>query len=209
MIVENYFESLLYWDFFRTSADKQIRHRACSLRDHSYTLIKNEMDSDFEDRCREIVTKRQARKCVTSAYLPAYIQTTENLSVISLEQSVDNTTMNDTRDDSKLDMDLSGAHNTTNNESPVARVSSVKRRRRPWQRGCVRRRKKAKLLNSSDIKKDLSDDDSKENVPELCPVENLVNNGIENGDQSSLDAPLLIHCDEEGADNQERTPEYV
>lgn len=165
------------------------------------------MDSDFEDRCRDIVAKRQARKCVTSAYLPAYIQTTENLNVIRLETTVEDTTLNDTRDDSKLEVDSNAANTTANIDSPVARVSGVKRRRRPWQRGCVGRRKKAKPSNS-DIKKELSDDDSKENVPELCPVENLVN-GIENGDQSSLDAPLLIHCDEEGMANPGTALEYV
>jgi hypothetical protein len=60
---------------FRTSADKQIRHRACSLRDYAYTLIKNEMDSDFEDKCQDISLKRQIRKASVQKYLPAYIQT--------------------------------------------------------------------------------------------------------------------------------------
>lgn len=59
----------------RTSADKQIRHRACSLRDYAYALIKNEMDSDFEDKCQDISKKRRDRKVSVSHYLPAYINT--------------------------------------------------------------------------------------------------------------------------------------
>ncbi|XP_015118071.1 ATPase family AAA domain-containing protein 2 isoform X1 [Diachasma alloeum] len=44
----------------RDPADKLIRHRACSLRDNAYALIKAELDSDFEDKCREISKSRRA-----------------------------------------------------------------------------------------------------------------------------------------------------
>lgn len=45
--------------FHRDPADKLIRHRACSLRDNAYALIKAELDSDFEDKCREISKNRK------------------------------------------------------------------------------------------------------------------------------------------------------
>lgn len=169
------------------------------------------MDSDFEEKCCEIASKRQARNCVTSDYLPAYIQTPENFNVIPLAQSGEAQNTEETKEDSKIDIDTSATINTTNNESPVARVSGTKRRRRPWQRGCVRRRKRSKLVNNSDAKKEKEssdDDDSKENLPTLCSVNSLVN-GIENEDHSNLEAPLLIHCDEEGANYMNATLRYV
>lgn len=43
----------------RDPEDKLIRHRACSLRDTAYTLIKAEMDTDFEEECRKISKKRK------------------------------------------------------------------------------------------------------------------------------------------------------
>ena len=46
----------------RDSEDKLIRHRACSLRDTAYTLIKAEMDTDFEEECRKISKKRREKK---------------------------------------------------------------------------------------------------------------------------------------------------
>lgn len=46
----------------RDPEDKLIRHRACSLRDTAYTLIKAEMDTDFEEECRKISKKRQLAK---------------------------------------------------------------------------------------------------------------------------------------------------
>lgn len=48
--------------FFRDPEDKLIRHRACSLRDTAYTLIKAEMDTDFEEECRKISRKRKDRR---------------------------------------------------------------------------------------------------------------------------------------------------
>ena len=44
---------------YRDPEDKLIRHRACSLRDTAYTLIKAEMDTDFEEECRKISKKRR------------------------------------------------------------------------------------------------------------------------------------------------------
>jgi hypothetical protein len=38
-----------------------IRHRACTLRDTAYALIKAEMDTDFEEQCQEISRTRKSR----------------------------------------------------------------------------------------------------------------------------------------------------
>lgn len=53
---------LLYCICVRDPEDKLIRHRACSLRDTAYTLIKAEMDTDFEEECRKISKKRRELK---------------------------------------------------------------------------------------------------------------------------------------------------
>lgn len=55
------------------SADgKVIRHSACALVDTAYTLIKTEMDSDFEDKCqgiRESRAKRTAKPSLAPDFL--------------------------------------------------------------------------------------------------------------------------------------------
>lgn len=45
----------------RDSADRQIRHRACSLRDFAHALLEAEMNSDFEEYCQEIHENRLKR----------------------------------------------------------------------------------------------------------------------------------------------------
>jgi hypothetical protein len=61
--------------YCRDPADKLIRHRACSLRDTAYTLIKAEMDSDFEEQCKEISRARKRRAESPSRFAPEFVHT--------------------------------------------------------------------------------------------------------------------------------------
>lgn len=46
--------------------DRQIRHRACALKDTVHAIIRSELDEDFEKICEEIKVSRTTRgKCVT------------------------------------------------------------------------------------------------------------------------------------------------
>ncbi|CAG9112240.1 unnamed protein product [Plutella xylostella] len=63
----------------RTSSDKQIRHEACSLRDHAHALIDVEMDSDFELECQDIARKRQDEGMKSDTDVPDFIYTASNL----------------------------------------------------------------------------------------------------------------------------------
>ncbi|KAJ6663155.1 hypothetical protein lerEdw1_010748 [Lerista edwardsae] len=56
----------------RDPGDRLIRHRACSLRDTAYAIIKAEMDEDFEQLCEEIQESRKKRGCSSSKYAPSY-----------------------------------------------------------------------------------------------------------------------------------------
>ncbi|KAJ7395163.1 ATPase family AAA domain-containing protein 2 isoform X2 [Pitangus sulphuratus] len=41
--------------------DRLLRHRACALRDTAYSIVREEMDEDFEQRCQEIKESRKKR----------------------------------------------------------------------------------------------------------------------------------------------------
>ncbi|NWR68444.1 ATAD2 protein, partial [Centropus unirufus] len=56
----------------RDPGDRLIRHRACSLRDTAYAIVREEMDEDFEQRCEEIQESRKKRGCSSSKYAPSY-----------------------------------------------------------------------------------------------------------------------------------------
>ena len=41
--------------------DREIRHRACALRDNIHAIIRDELDEDFEKICEEIKESRSTR----------------------------------------------------------------------------------------------------------------------------------------------------
>ncbi|KAG9478681.1 hypothetical protein GDO78_012370 [Eleutherodactylus coqui] len=52
--------------------DRLIRHRACTLRDATYAIIKQELDEEFEKLCEEIQESRKKRSFSSSKYIPSY-----------------------------------------------------------------------------------------------------------------------------------------
>uniref|UniRef100_A0A8U7M3A0 ATPase family AAA domain-containing protein 2 n=1 Tax=Corvus moneduloides TaxID=1196302 RepID=A0A8U7M3A0_CORMO len=50
--------------------DRLLRHRACALRDTAYSIVREEMDEDFEQRCQEIKQSRKQRgsDCASSYF---------------------------------------------------------------------------------------------------------------------------------------------
>lgn len=45
--------------------DRQIRHRACALKDTVHAIIRSELNEDFEKICEEIEVSRSTRgKCL-------------------------------------------------------------------------------------------------------------------------------------------------
>ncbi|XP_008549538.1 ATPase family AAA domain-containing protein 2 isoform X2 [Microplitis demolitor] len=114
----------------RDPADKLIRHRACSLRDHAYALIKAELDSDFEDKCREISKNRTLTKKAINEY-------------------VKNESLNIDEKNDKKDNILSPSGSVVINGR---KVSSRKRKIPAWARGYVKKvTKKKKIMLDDNI----------------------------------------------------------
>ncbi|XP_078146321.1 ATPase family AAA domain-containing protein 2-like [Centroberyx gerrardi] len=58
-----------------TPGDRQIRHRACALKDTLHAIIRNELDEDFEKICEEIKESRFNRGCTSSRFAPSHYRT--------------------------------------------------------------------------------------------------------------------------------------
>ncbi|XP_014219743.1 ATPase family AAA domain-containing protein 2 isoform X2 [Copidosoma floridanum] len=109
----------------RDPADKLIRHRACSLRDNAYALIKAELDSDFEDKCRKISTNRKT-----------------HLEGDSKKKESPKSTVAQTNDRSdKKDSGIGNNSIVVNGK----KLPSSRKRRGMWARGYVKKIKKKKI----------------------------------------------------------------
>ncbi|XP_043838126.1 ATPase family AAA domain-containing protein 2 isoform X2 [Dromiciops gliroides] len=69
----------------RDPGDRLIRHRACTLRDTAYAIIKEELDEDFEQLCEEIQESRKKRGCSSSKYAPSYYHVMPKQSTTSVD----------------------------------------------------------------------------------------------------------------------------
>ncbi|KAK2577983.1 hypothetical protein KPH14_008415 [Odynerus spinipes] len=118
----------------RDPADKLIRHRACSLRDNAYALIKAELDSDFEDKCREISKNRKIiESSCNEETQNKYIKTEITLS-------------NEKND--KKDSEVT-SHSTLSVNGK--RFNSARKRKIPaWARGYVKKVQKKKKISLDD-----------------------------------------------------------
>ncbi|KAM6349591.1 ATPase family AAA domain-containing protein 2-like [Podargus strigoides] len=56
----------------KAAGDRLLRHRACTLRDTAYAIVREEMDKDLEQRCEEIQESRKKRGCNSSKCAPSY-----------------------------------------------------------------------------------------------------------------------------------------
>ncbi|KAF9799595.1 hypothetical protein SFRURICE_018782 [Spodoptera frugiperda] len=152
----------------RTSSDKQIRHEACSLRDHAHALIDVEMDSDFELECQEIA-KRRHEEGMADNDLPDFICTASNLH--------------------HFDSIVSDKSRTPQNgdKSDPHSVKRKRRRMNAWSKGLVVKRQKTSK-NFKDSSMAITDEESKENKPITSTP--LPNGEVSTSSGSDDDAPL-------------------
>lgn len=156
----------------RTSSDKQIRHEACSLRDHAHALIDVEMDSDFELECQEIAKRRYEEGNMADNDLPDFIYTASNLHHSMAEAMAS-------------DKSIRTPHNGDKSDSHSAKRK--RRRMNAWSKGLVAKRPKTSR-NLKDPSMPITDEESKENKPITSTP--LPNGDLTSSSGSDDDAPL-------------------
>ncbi|XP_074037213.1 ATPase family AAA domain-containing protein 2 isoform X2 [Leptinotarsa decemlineata] len=186
-------QNALEYNPARSSADKQIRHRACSLRDYAYTLIKTEMDTDFEDKCQTISCNRKKRKHCPTKYLPPYIYT---------PGQVDHESMLDTT----LDEQQNAQDKLNEKSADKFDSRTPRKRKRSWQKGqlLVKKKKKKSLDNcQGQVDEKVSSSESKENDAKPTPTQPVTADEVssvivkeEHAETvTEVTTPLTINCD--------------
>uniref|UniRef100_A0A671W9J7 ATPase family AAA domain-containing protein 2 n=1 Tax=Sparus aurata TaxID=8175 RepID=A0A671W9J7_SPAAU len=70
--VDLIWQNALEYNPDRDPSDRQIRHRACALKDTVHAIIKDELDEDFEKICEEMKVSRSTRGGSTVRYAPSF-----------------------------------------------------------------------------------------------------------------------------------------
>ncbi|XP_071386690.1 ATPase family AAA domain-containing protein 2-like [Centroberyx affinis] len=150
--------------------DRQIRHRACALKDAVHAIIRDELDEDFEKICEEIKESRFNRGCTSSRFGPSYYRTRPET------EEADGERMNGSQ----------------GRETPPPGPRKKKRYKPPrkskWSTGVIKKSKKKRPPNPASPSSSSSSSSVSKSAPEETGVlETAVANGCvgDSADQSS------------------------
>ncbi|XP_047735925.1 ATPase family AAA domain-containing protein 2 isoform X2 [Hyalella azteca] len=172
----------------RFSADgKHIRHSACALVDTAHTLIKTEMDTDFEDECQKIRESRKKRKTQVSHLIPEFVYT-----------------------DPPVPAQVAGNETSTNGSSSGNGDKSIifqhptpkrKKRRYKWSRGTLPALKK-RISSDKSLESTKNEENSAEVTPEVDESVRSVDSTCSN-DFSAPEKCAMQLCNGELSDDVE------
>uniref|UniRef100_A0A8C7HU71 ATPase family AAA domain-containing protein 2 n=1 Tax=Oncorhynchus kisutch TaxID=8019 RepID=A0A8C7HU71_ONCKI len=110
-------------------SDRQIRHRACALKDTVQAIVKDELDEDFEKICEDIKESRSTRGCSTSRFAPSYYHVHPKTRAVDAKST-------DAAGPSKESTAAAPSAVTT----PRPSAQKKKRRKSRWCNGIIRKR---------------------------------------------------------------------
>uniref|UniRef100_A0AAV2MBB2 ATPase family AAA domain-containing protein 2 n=1 Tax=Knipowitschia caucasica TaxID=637954 RepID=A0AAV2MBB2_KNICA len=158
--VDLIWQNALEYNPDRDPSDRQIRHRACALKDTVHAIIKDELDEDFEKICEEIKESRRARGCATSAFTPSFYHVLpKQPKIMTAEAKVNDVTPQ------RGDGTKSAVTPVMSTPATTPKSSGHKRRRRRsrWASGII---VKKKLSTSPHVAKDDTQSDDEEEYGE-------------------------------------------
>uniref|UniRef100_M4A3D6 ATPase family AAA domain-containing protein 2 n=1 Tax=Xiphophorus maculatus TaxID=8083 RepID=M4A3D6_XIPMA len=140
--VDLIWQNALEYNPDRDPSDRQIRHRACALKDTVHAIIREELDENFEKICEEIKESRRTRGCSTARFAPSFYH------VLPKHPRSAAGPNNFPPQSEPVEPTVAAASNTT---------VSKKRRRSRWSTGYIAKKKPSSSPHVS--KDDASDED--------------------------------------------------
>ncbi|KAM4735621.1 ATPase family AAA domain-containing protein 2 isoform 2-T2 [Anableps anableps] len=157
--VDLIWQNALEYNPDRDPSDRQIRHRACALKDTVHAIIREELDEDFEKICDEIKESRKTRGCFTARFAPSFYHVLPKQPRSAADASINDFTVPQSE---TVESTVAAATNTTVSAvtTPKNAVHKKKRRRSRWSTGYIAKRKPSSSPHVS--KDDGSDEDGEE-----------------------------------------------
>uniref|UniRef100_A0AAX7UN99 ATPase family AAA domain-containing protein 2 n=1 Tax=Astatotilapia calliptera TaxID=8154 RepID=A0AAX7UN99_ASTCA len=167
--VDLIWQNALEYNPDRDPSDRQIRHRACALKDTVHAIIKDELDEDFEKLCEETKESRRARGCSTARFTPSFYHVLPKQSKSPAEAKITDTN-NHTHKSVANNLSVYGLQHFF----PPAQKK--KRRKSRWSTGYYAKKKSISphvsknddQLGSDEEEEDGDDEDEVEKAGEEC-----------------------------------------
>ncbi|NWS44732.1 ATAD2 protein, partial [Probosciger aterrimus] len=156
--------------------DRLIRHRACILRDTAYSIVREEIDEDFERRCEEIQESRKERGCSSSEYAPSYYHVMPN------QNSVAGSKRTDLNCSDKLKMPAEPVGSSTPHFN-----GKLKRRKNGVHSSITNKRMHFQFNKENKVPEEQNEVESDEELETGRPVSNTDHNDGESTQDSSVE----------------------
>nr|XP_020490645.1 ATPase family AAA domain-containing protein 2 isoform X1 [Labrus bergylta] len=163
--VDLIWQNALEYNPDRDPSDRQIRHRACALKDTVHAIIRDELDEDFEKICEEIKVSRSTRDCATVRFAPSFYHVLPKLPKPPADE------MTPQREQARP---TAAVTPTTSASIPAVLKNSVqkkKRRRSRWSSGVYAKKKSSSSPHTSREDAHLGSDDEEEDGDDEEEVE--------------------------------------
>ncbi|XP_061676443.1 ATPase family AAA domain-containing protein 2-like isoform X2 [Syngnathoides biaculeatus] len=131
--VDLIWQNALEYNPDRDPSDRQIRHRACALKDTVHAIIRHELDENFEKICDEIKDSRINRGCSTAQYAPSFYHVLPKQAKLKTEANM--TEKSPQREMAKATTALTQSTTSSTCITPKSIVQRKKRRRSRWASG--------------------------------------------------------------------------
>lgn len=167
-------------------AGRSLRHRACTLKDTAYAILKEELDEEFEKFCEEIQESRKKRGCCSSKFAPSYCHVLPKQNFSSECRLPESDHLNKKSENHTMSVVSS---------TPVSASSSRKRHRRRSQWSCGTIAKKKKYSHSTKDDKVETEGDRGEHDSSMELTEGEINEDsvIENESDSALQDNFVLN----------------
>ncbi|XP_068179412.1 ATPase family AAA domain-containing protein 2-like isoform X2 [Antennarius striatus] len=144
--VDLIWQNALEYNPDRDPSDRQIRHRACALKDTVHAIIADELDEDFEKICEEMKISRQRRGCSAVRFPPAFYHVLPKQS-----KPIEAKTPDSTQQKELASPATAVSPKTSVSGVAVLKNTAQKRKRRKsrWSTGSYAKKKSTSLLHAS------------------------------------------------------------
>lgn len=199
--VDLIWQNALEYNPDRDPSDRQIRHRACALKDTVHAIIKDELDEDFEKICEEIKVSRSTRGgCSNARFAPSYYHVLPKHPKSPAEAKITDATPQREPDGNTVAVTPTASSSVVT--TPKHTAQKKKRRKNRWSNGYLAKKKSSSPHVSRDDAQLGSDEDEEdgddEDETEKGGVERDEGDGAE-ADQMVVDAESGPGAAQEGS----------
>ncbi|KAM9353797.1 ATPase family AAA domain-containing protein 2 [Symphorus nematophorus] len=202
--VDLIWQNALEYNPDRDPSDRQIRHRACALKDTVHAIIRDELDEDFEKICEEIKVSRSTRACSTVRFAPTFYHVLPKQSKPPAEAKI--TDMTPQREPTGPTAAVTPSTNASAITTPKNMGQKKKRRKSRWSAGFYAKKKSSSSPHTSRDDAHLGSDEEDEDGDDEEEVEKGVGTECDEG-TGGEEEQMMVDVESEPAPAQEGSSE--